>query len=142
MAKAKKKKKTDRVWTPTPLPDDEPLFSDPLEGKIEAERERLARADSLLICLIAAINERQEGGGDDATDGYADFENVARMACELVRTTHRNLDSVNMHYDRTPKTPEERHIARTVEAAQHSFPEAERISRANRRRWARPRTRS
>ena len=62
-----------------------------LHEAIEAERGNLAKAESLLGCLVTAM----ECESDSATAPY--YPDVAQMARELVRQSINGLDSLALH---------------------------------------------
>ena len=62
-----------------------------LHEAIEAERDNLARAESLLGCLVIAM----ECEPDSVTAPY--YPDVAQMARELVRQSINGLDSLALH---------------------------------------------
>jgi hypothetical protein len=63
----------------------------PLQDAIEAERDRLYEAETLLLCTVAAM----ENGDEERTDSPY-FPVLIKMARNLVRTVLRRLDSVNL----------------------------------------------
>lgn len=63
----------------------------PLLLAIEEERARLMQVESLLDCLLAAMDN---DGDDDAGDPY--YPSVIELARELVNRTIEQLDSVKL----------------------------------------------
>src|SRR5271169_6190079 len=61
-----------------------------LHEAIEAERGNLAKAESLLGCLVISM----EYGTDSATGPY--YPDVAQIACDLVRQSINGLDSLTL----------------------------------------------
>lgn len=61
-----------------------------LHEAIETERDNLARADSLLGCLVIAM----ESESDSVTAPY--YPDVAQMARDLVRKSMNGLDSLTL----------------------------------------------
>jgi hypothetical protein len=61
-----------------------------LQEAIEIERDNLSKAESILGCLVIAM----EYGGQGAAGPY--YPDVAQMAGELVRKSINGLDSLNL----------------------------------------------
>jgi|HubBroStandDraft_2_1064218.scaffolds.fasta_scaffold388020_1 hypothetical protein len=64
---------------------------EPLRDAVEVERDNLSRADSILGCLVIALEY-----GSDADAGCPYYPDVARVARELVRTSINGLDSLHL----------------------------------------------
>jgi len=59
---------------------------------IELERRKLQQADSMLACLILALQEGCESDNDDDPD----YSDVARAVRGIVRSVTERLDMVNL----------------------------------------------
>jgi hypothetical protein len=62
-----------------------------LRDAIEAERQKMGRAEALLACMAIAI----EYGEADSPDA-PDYVEVVHVASELLRTAIDGLDSLNL----------------------------------------------
>jgi hypothetical protein len=71
-----------------------------VERAIEAERDNLSKAESLLGCLAIAMEHGEWEHEDEVMPPY--YPDVARMARNLVRQSINALDSLNL----------EKHLAR------------------------------
>jgi hypothetical protein len=77
-----------------------PAVPEGLERAIEAERDNLSKAESLLGCLAIAMDHAAWEHEDEVVTPY--YPDVARMARNLVRQSINALDSLNL----------EKHLAR------------------------------
>lgn len=69
----------------------DPALTSALSDAIEDERSRLMRVESLIECLLAAMDN-----DDDAGTEAPYYPNVIEMMYELVQETIDKLDSVNV----------------------------------------------
>jgi len=65
-----------------------------VERAIEAERDNLSKAESLLGCLAIAMEHGAWEHEDEVVPPY--YPDIARMACNLVRQSINALDSLNL----------------------------------------------
>jgi hypothetical protein len=77
-----------------------PAIPEGVERAIEAERDNLSKAESLLGCLAIAMEHGAWEHEDEVVPPY--YPDVARMARNLVRQSINGLDSLNL----------EKHLAR------------------------------
>jgi hypothetical protein len=84
---------------------------------IERERDNLAKADSVLGCLVIAM----EYGTDSAGAPY--YPDVAQIARDLVQQSLRGLDVVNLQRPLRDKVKDEIHVirVRSVDMCEQAF---------------------
>lgn len=83
------------------------VLPEAIEDAIEEERSRLMRAETILQCVLVAMNDNDGFGDDDRDVDGPHYPTMIELARDLLNLSIRRLDSVNLNQVREVESDED-----------------------------------